>query len=96
MKIYASWTKAVITVTAEGALAFEAEVDIMDETIGKLGQRGLTAPPEAAAQFAATLRPFMEGLLPAMSQFAGMPVTLPTATSEGTTATPVPTPPVTS
>lgn len=92
MKIYASWTKAVITVSADGALEFEAEVDVMDETLGKLGQRGLTAPPEAAAQFAATLRPFMEALLPQMSAFAGMPVTLAPAAPTAVTA-PTPKPP---
>ena len=74
--IYANWKKAVIVIADDGMLSFEAELDVMDDTLGKLGQRGLTPPAEAAAAVAAQVRPFMEGLLPQMSAFAGMPVTL--------------------
>ena len=43
--IYASWKKAVIGINEDGVLSFEAELDLMDDTLGKLGQRGLTPPP---------------------------------------------------
>ena len=88
--IYASWKKAVIGINEDGVLSFEAELDVMDDTLGKLGQRGLTPPPEAAAAVAAQVRPFMETLLPQMSAFAGMPVTIAPAPSAVVTPTPKP------
>ena len=76
MAITGNWITAHIAVSAEGSIHFTAGVDLVDDTLGPVGHRSMTAPPEAAAQFAATLRPFMEALLPQMSAFAGMPVTL--------------------
>ena len=90
--IYATWKKAVIGINADGVLSFEAELDLMDDTLGKLGQRGLTPPPEAAAAVAAQVRPFMEAVLPQMSAFAGMPVTI--APAPDAVVTPTPKPPI--
>ena len=90
--IYATWKKAVIEINEDGVLSFEAELDVMEDTLGKLGQRGLTPPPEAAAAVAAQVRPFMEALLPQMSAFAGMPVTI--APAPDAVVTPTPKPPI--
>ncbi len=90
--IYATWKKAVIGINEDGVLSFEAELDVMDDTLGKLGQRGLTPPPEAAAAVAAQVRPFMEALLPQMSAFAGMPVMI--APAPDAVVTPTPKPPI--
>ena len=76
MAIKGNWITAHIAVGADGAIHFTAGVDLVDDTLGQVGHRSMTAPPEAAAQFAATLRPFMQTLLPQMSAFAGMPVTM--------------------
>ncbi len=90
MAITGNWITAYIAVTPDGTIHFHAGVDLVDDALGQVGHRALTAPPEAAAQFAATLRPFMEALLPQMSAFAGMPVTLPTPpTSDTATVAPV-------
>ena len=94
MAITGNWITAHINVGADGHIHFTAGVDLVDDTLGQVGHRSLTAPPEAAAQFAATLRPFMEELLPAMSAFAGMPVTLAPAAPTPVTA-PTPKPPTT-
>lgn len=75
--IYANWKKAVIVIADDGMLSFEAELDVMDDTLGKLGQRGLTPPAEAAAAVAAQVRPFMEALLPTIAAQVGVPVMLP-------------------
>lgn len=76
MAITGNWITAHIAVSADGSIHFTAGVDLVDDTLGQVGHRSMTAPPEAAAQFAATLRPFMTSLLQQMSAFAGMPVTL--------------------
>ena len=87
MAITGNWITAHIQVSADGTIHFQAGVDLVDDTLGQVGHRALTAPPEAAAQFAATLRPFMQALLPQMSAFAGMPVTLAPAPSSADTDT---------
>ena len=87
MAITGNWITAHIQVVQDGTIHFTAGVDLVDDALGQVGHRALTAPPEAAAQFAATLRPFMEALLPQMSAFAGMPVTLAPAPSSADTDT---------
>ena len=90
MAITGNWITAHIQVSADGTIHFQAGVDLVDDALGQVGHRALTAPPEAAAHFAATLRPFMEGLLPQMSAFAGMPVTIAPAPDAVVTPTPKP------
>ena len=92
MAITGNWITAYIAVTPDGTIHFQAGVDLVDDALGQVGHRALTAPPEAAAQFAATLRPFMEALLPQMSAFAGMPVTI--APAPDAVVTPTPKPPI--
>ena len=87
MAITGNWITAHIQVAQDGTIHFQAGVDLVDDALGQVGHRALTAPPDAAAQFAATLRPFMEALLPQMSAFAGMPVTLAPAPSSADTDT---------
>jgi len=89
MAITGNWITAHIQVAQDGTIHFQAGVDLVDDALGHVGHRALTAPPEAAAQFAATLRPFMESLLPQMSAFAGMPVTLHEAPAPTPTPAPV-------
>ena len=87
MAITGNWITAHIQVAQDGTIHFQAGVDLVDDALGQVGHRSLTAPPEAAAQFAATLRPVMEALLPQMSAFTGMPVTMAPAPSSADTDT---------
>jgi hypothetical protein len=76
MAITGRWITAQISVSSDGRMAFSAGIDLVDDTLGQVGHRGLTAPPEYAEAIGAQVRTFMEGLVPQVSALAGMPVTI--------------------
>lgn len=68
-------------------------VEIFRNDTGRyIGQEGHIVTSQ---EYLALIEQAAQGAIPLMDAQVGMPGGLPTATSEGTTATPVPTPPVT-
>jgi hypothetical protein len=77
-----------IGVTPSG-VTLTAGIDLIDDTLGQVGHRALSpTDPMIEAQ----VRAFIEASLPALSAFAGFPITLPTG---GDPAVPIVRPSVT-
>jgi hypothetical protein len=78
-----------IRVTDDGQVRLAAEVALVDDVLGPLASRNLS-PTDPAVE--AQVRAFIEASLPALSAFAGFPITLPTG---GDPAVPIVRPSVT-
>ena len=90
MAITGKLVSGIIGIGPDGNVTLTAGVDLYHENLGQVGNRAIYPNSE---EVKAQVRAFIVASLPALSAFAGFPITLPEAPAEPPPA-PAPLPPI--